>query len=594
MRDAAHDIKQTISALPSREEVKEDQAESLIQPLAQVQADMNKSIKEMLQDSQHDLLKQLVEQQRKQVEEQLQPIKEELAQMRATLAKPPSNPAPRTDKTTQALQGALIASLRSVDELKDALLPLNLEKTLPQVFGLANHLNVVHNKIDHVTVNTRGLPAVQQVQQSILERIVQVHARTASQELTGQKQIELSVKFGDKLSSLEADSLANAQALNAIGKEVEKQAEAARDAALRRQNAVDQSTQTNTPSIYANVNKQGGVDGLQHGHTLALESPVSSNSRFPPAFVDSPSAVEDLFDSRFPSSQGTSRSPQCSSTIVEDPQTVAPPVQLPIPRPVGPVKIKLRRRAPANKVTTPLIQEAPALNSPSKADDEAASDPSSSSLIPFGAASDPPSKKRKSPKPSEVPTSTMAAPRRTTRQRKTPVRWGQTPAPDGDDYIVLGTQPPTRPCRPIAPLPKKSKGKRKGKGKPKMIEPKVEVEDPLASTGLLIDLSTDSTYDNGDNGDESGLSIPSTTADSSTLHPSLSSIQSDPLPASHPSVVMETCLPASSAIEPLHITRSATSNLDGLTRQAFLAAPDERVESDGEATEEDDDQNPEG
>ncbi|BEJ13690.1 hypothetical protein CspHIS471_0308640 [Cutaneotrichosporon sp. HIS471] len=252
LRDATHGIKESLMALPTREEIKADMDDSLDQALGRFKNEMTKSFKEVLSERQRDL--------KKHVDEELRPVKEDVSRILSALALLQQQGAanPGQEKTIQTLGEHLVAALRPVDELKNVLLPLNIAQTLPQVFGLSHRLQTLHNKVDRTIFNTQGLPGAHMVQQDVLLRVTRVDERTSSQEQTDKSNFELVKKLDQNVGSLQVGNNANSQALNAILKGVEKQGEAVRDAAWRRQNSAELSTQTDVPATY--VNSQVGTD----------------------------------------------------------------------------------------------------------------------------------------------------------------------------------------------------------------------------------------------------------------------------------------------------------------------------------------------
>jgi hypothetical protein len=483
-----------------------------------------------------------------------------------------------------------------VDELKNVLLPLNLAQALPQVYSLPNRLNMLEAKVDNIIANTRGLPGAHAVNQAVFQRLATVDMRTASQEERDKEAYEMLKKFGNQFESFQTSSLTNSQALGAIHQAMEKQAEAVSEAAWRRQNSVEQSTQTSAPARY--VNSQVGTDVLEPGSslgrafTMGTMQRVASSSTLPApndAFT-SPDAVEEELDSG-PSRPRRASNKKGPSTMSDHSQAFAPGVAEAAPQP--PTKPKLKRRAPAKKRAATLA--ATALDSlPFVIDDEDPFGPVPSLPPSDGAApavdTAVPAKKRKTRRASEAASTVSDHPRRIARERKSPLRWGQTPPSDDQDVLVPGTQSVVGTTRPIATLPKKGKGtgKSKGKGKGKATETHPEPMIRTTSTGQHLDLTADS-LESMSSGDlaKPNISTPPSAPDSLPLvrsirlHPptapqsappaSPPATQPDPLPMTpQPSVVPETQLSDPSQLEPIHITRSATKDLDGQTRRAAL------------------------
>ncbi|BEI82748.1 hypothetical protein CcaverHIS002_0306160 [Cutaneotrichosporon cavernicola] len=506
LRDATHEIKESLKVLPTREEIKADMNDSLGQALGRFKNEITESFKEVLSERHRDL--------KKHVDEELRPVKENVSRILSALAllQQQGVANPGQEKTIQTLGEHLIAALRPVDELKNVLLPLNIAQTLSQVFGLTHRLQTLHNKVDRTIFNTHGLPGAHKVQQDVLLRVTRVDERTSSQEQIDKINFELVKKLDQNVGSLQVGNNANSQALNVILKGVEKQGEAVRDAAWRRQNSAEASRPASHP-----------------------------------------------------------------------------------PTPQPPVKRKLKRRAPAKKSAASAPVQDSALDdfhSTSSSEDVLESAPAPPTAPPAAhpvVPEAPPKRRKTGRKPNNNASIKAAVSRRISRERKTPVRFGQEPPTHEQDVLVPGTPAATLPDRIIAPLPKKGKSKGKGKGKDKG-KGKPEPNIAMTATGQIIDLTVDSLNSAESDGapQARGPTARPLLSDNTSTQPPLSSTsrsflatQPNGIPASSfPSAVQETQLSSVSRIQPRHITRSASNELDAPTRQAFFTAQGESLDLD--------------
>ncbi|GMK56692.1 hypothetical protein CspeluHIS016_0305320 [Cutaneotrichosporon spelunceum] len=582
LRDTTDDIKESLKVVPTREEIKADIGDSFGQALSQFKNEITNSFKEAINERQRDI--------QKQIDQELRPVKEDLSRIISALAllQQQGVANPGQGKTIQALEEHLVGVLRPVDDLKNALLPLNLAQTLPQVLGLTHSLQALHNKVDQTISNTHGLSGAQTVQQAVLHRVTRVDERTAWQEQIHKSTFELVKKLDHNLGSLQVGNIANTEALNTILKGVEKQAEAVRDDAWLRQNSAESSTQTDTPASY--VDSQVGTD-LRAPLIVVIrtqQAEASDSQHLPDiTFADSPDAVdEQLQAGQCPSSPTSVDTPRSLSLLNESQGASARP-SLTTAQP--PVKPKLKRRAPAKQpAAQALVQDTPS-------DDRHSTDQSEDGSGPAGGegphageasstASTAPLKRRKAGrKPNDNAPASVT--RRISRERKSPVRFGQTPPAEEQYVLVSGSQSATGPNRAIAPLPKKKK-RAKGKGKNKAAGPNSAV----AAADHTIDLAVNrfnSVKRNEAQQDRYPFdppSFPYTPATQPLLFPgplNLPITQPNGIPtSSFPSAVPETQLSGPSIIEPPQITRSTTRNLDGPTRQAFFAAPRKSVDMD--------------
>ncbi|BEI90542.1 uncharacterized protein CcaverHIS019_0306120 [Cutaneotrichosporon cavernicola] len=585
LRDATHEIKESLKVLPTREEIKADMNDSLGQALGRFKNEITESFKEVLSERHRDL--------KKHVDEELRPVKENVSRILSALAllQQQGVANPGQEKTIQTLGEHLIAALRPVDELKNVLLPLNIAQTLSQVFGLTHRLQTLHNKVDRTIFNTHGLPGAHKVQQDVLLRVTRVDERTSSQEQIDKINFELVKKLDQNVGSLQVGNNANSQALNVILKGVEKQGEAVRDAAWRRQNSAELSTQTDVPATY--INSQVGTDApAPFIFTIRTEQAPASRSRRTPTIVltDSDNDVdESLVAGPSITKSNATRSP----SLMDEPQGFSPGLAPPTPQP--PVKRKLKRRAPAKKSAASAPVQDSALDdfhSTSSSEDVLESAPAPPTAPPAAhpvVPEAPPKRRKTGRKPNNNASIKAAVSRRISRERKTPVRFGQEPPTHEQDVLVPGTPAATLPDRIIAPLPKKGKSKGKGKGKDKG-KGKPEPNIAMTATGQIIDLTVDSLNSAESDGapQARGPTARPLLSDNTSTQPPLSSTsrsflatQPNGIPASSfPSAVQETQLSSVSRIQPRHITRSASNELDAPTRQAFFTAQGESLDLD--------------
>lgn len=449
---------------------------------------------------------------------------------------------------------------------------------------MGTHIAALHSKIDQNLELSKAIPAAQTTQLDVLRALTKVDARCASQEQAGKDSQELMKKVDDRISSLQAESSTNREALSAIRKEVEARAEAEREAAWRRNNSVEQSTQTTPPAVYVDqktatttpaayvdqqtttsqsapyVNQQTGTDRLNLAH---FATPPQVFEGFPPTIPPEANAPRLVLR---PADLAPTAS---SSTLAASSQAAAVPTPDPTPKP-APKKKPLKRKATQARkpVLAPWLTDSfeeaemekevaaakekesnTAAAAGSKEASTSSNDPADVfgpvTQLPTPPTTGPKNKKRKVSAQSQSSSPGSAAQRRSRRARKSPTRFGQgsqSPTEQGGaegsgDVLVPGTQQPTGAGGAKGPAPKLAR----------------------TATNGMIDLTADSlnSIESGPSGSQSqnkdGAAL--------DLQPNVSS--------SPRSAVPETQL---GSIEPPQVTRSATQRLDTLDRRAYLDA----------------------